>query len=97
MKFGQPDTVFVAEDEKQCREECLSNCSCQAYSFVKVNVNRRRDRQPRTCWIWMDDDLKDLQEEYSYGGPDLFVRVAISDIGTFFFRLVLSPFVTTRC
>ncbi|KAI5555772.1 hypothetical protein BDE02_19G106400 [Populus trichocarpa] len=80
MKFGQPDTVFVAEDEKQCREECLSNCSCQAYSFVKVNVNRRRDRQPRTCWIWMDDDLKDLQEEYSYGGPDLFVRVAISDI-----------------
>jgi hypothetical protein len=59
----------------------------------------RRDIQPRnkTCLIWRDDDLKDLQEEYSYGGPDLFVRVAISDIGTFFFRLVLSPSVTTRC
>jgi hypothetical protein len=98
MKFGQPDTVFEVEDEKQCREEC-SQCQCQAYSFVKGKVNMRRDIQPRnkTCLIWRDDDLKDLQEEYSYGGPDLFVRVAISDIGTFFFRLVLSPFVTTRC
>ncbi|KAI5555762.1 hypothetical protein BDE02_19G105600 [Populus trichocarpa] len=81
MKFGQPDTVFEVEDEKQCREEC-SQCQCQAYSFVKGKVNMRRDIQPRnkTCLIWRDDDLKDLQEEYSYGGPDLFVRVAISDI-----------------
>jgi len=97
MKFGPPDSSFVIEDEKQCREECLRNCQCQAHSFVKGEVNMRRDEQPNnnTCLIW--DDLKDLQEEYSYGGPDLFVRVAISDIGTFFFRLVLSPFVTTRC
>ncbi|KAL9382724.1 hypothetical protein Peur_025759 [Populus x canadensis] len=41
----------------------------------------RRDRPPsdNICLIWMDD-LKDLQEEYSYGGPDLFVRVTIADI-----------------
>ncbi|KAI5555773.1 hypothetical protein BDE02_19G106500 [Populus trichocarpa] len=80
MKFGPPDSSFVIEDEKQCREECLRNCQCQAHSFVKGEVNMRRDEQPNnnTCLIW--DDLKDLQEEYSYGGPDLFVRVAISDI-----------------
>jgi hypothetical protein len=98
MRVGQPETSFVVEDEKKCREECLNKCRCQAYSFVNAEVNMRRERQPSNniCLIWMDD-LKDLQEEYSYGGPDLFVRVAISDIGTFFFRLVLSPFVTTRC
>jgi len=72
MKFGQPDSSIVTKDENKCREECLRNCQCQAHSFVKGGVNLRRD-EPRnnTCFIW--DDLKDLQEEYSYGGPDLFV------------------------
>ncbi|KAL9382726.1 hypothetical protein Peur_025761 [Populus x canadensis] len=79
MKFGQPYSSFVTEDENKCREECLRNCQCQAHSFVKGEVHLRRG-EPRnnTCFIW--DDLKDLQEEYSYGGPDLFVRVAMSDI-----------------
>lgn len=82
MKFDQPGSKFEVEDENNCREECLSKCQCQAYSFVKVKVNMRRDRQPinNTCLIWMDEDLKDLQEEYSSDGPDLFVRVSISDI-----------------
>jgi len=98
MRVGQPDIKYEAEDEKQCREGCLDKCQCQAYSFVKWEINMRRDRQPghNTCLMWMDD-LKDLQEEYSYDGPDLFVRVPIAEIGTSFFRLVLSPFVTTRC
>ncbi|KAJ6855917.1 LOW QUALITY PROTEIN: hypothetical protein NC651_040517 [Populus alba x Populus x berolinensis] len=80
MKFGQTDLSFMTADEKQCRDECLRNCQCQAHSFVKGEVNLRREKRLRnnTCFIW--DDLKDLQEEYSYGGPDLFVRVAISDI-----------------
>ncbi|KAG6738989.1 hypothetical protein POTOM_058624 [Populus tomentosa] len=79
---GKHDTSFVVEDEKQCRQKCLINtCQCQAYSFVKEEVNRRRGRQSgtNTCLIWMDD-LKDLQEEYSHDGPDLFVRVPIADI-----------------
>ncbi|KAH8480038.1 hypothetical protein H0E87_030313 [Populus deltoides] len=81
MRVGQTDNSFVVEDEKKCREECLDKCQCQAYSFVKEEVKIRRDRQPgkNTCLIWMDD-LKDLQEEYSYDGPDLFVRVPIADI-----------------
>jgi len=98
MRVGQPAASFVVEDEKKCREECLDKCHCPAYSFVKGEVNMRRDRPPsdNSCLIWMDD-LKDLQEEYSYDAPDLFLRVPIADIGTSFFRLVLSPFVTTRC
>ncbi|XP_073262835.1 G-type lectin S-receptor-like serine/threonine-protein kinase At4g03230 isoform X1 [Populus alba] len=80
MRVGQQYTSFVVEDEKKCREECLDKCQCQAYSFVKGEVNKRRERQP-TCLIWMDD-LKDLQEEYSHDGPDLFVRVPIADIGS---------------
>ncbi|KAH8480040.1 hypothetical protein H0E87_030315 [Populus deltoides] len=81
MRVGQTDIKFETENEKKCREECLSKCPCHAYSFVKEEVNMRRDRQPgyNTCLIWMDD-LKDLQEEYSYGGPDLFVRVTVADI-----------------
>lgn len=81
MRVGQQYASFVVEDEKKCREECLDKCQCPAYSFVKGEVNMRRDRQPgnNTCSIWMDD-LKDLQEEYSYDGLDLFVRVPIADI-----------------
>ncbi|KAJ6855915.1 hypothetical protein NC651_040515 [Populus alba x Populus x berolinensis] len=81
MRVGQPDTSFVVEDEKQCREKCLNKCQCRAHSFVKGGVNR--DRQPSTtsCLIWMED-LKDLQEDYSDGGFDLFVRVTVADIDT---------------
>ncbi|CAK7349998.1 unnamed protein product, partial [Dovyalis caffra] len=81
MRVGRSETRPVVEDENKCREECLNNCRCQAYSYIEGEPNRRRDRQPsnNVCWIWIDD-LKDLQEEYSYGGLDLFVRVTLSDI-----------------
>ncbi|KAF9661837.1 hypothetical protein SADUNF_Sadunf19G0110300 [Salix dunnii] len=80
MRVGQQENKFAVESETKCREECLNNCPCQAYSFVKGGVNKRRNRQPsiNMCLIWTDV-LKDLQEEYSYGEPDLFVRVAIAD------------------
>jgi hypothetical protein len=38
------------------------------------------------------EDVKDLQEDYSDGGLDLFVRVTVADIGTsfdLFFLLLL--------
>ncbi|KAJ6421908.1 hypothetical protein OIU84_026942 [Salix udensis] len=75
MRVGKQDNKFEVESETKCREECLNKCPCQAYSFVKGEINKQRDRQPsiNMCLIWTDV-LKDLQEEYSYGGPDLFVR-----------------------
>uniref|UniRef100_A0A6M2F0S7 Non-specific serine/threonine protein kinase n=1 Tax=Populus davidiana TaxID=266767 RepID=A0A6M2F0S7_9ROSI len=79
MRVGQPDTSFVVEDEKQCREECLDKCQCRAHSFVKGGVNRVRQPSSNSCLIWMED-LKDLQEDYSDGGLDLFVRVTVADI-----------------
>ncbi|KAJ6761887.1 S-LOCUS LECTIN KINASE FAMILY PROTEIN [Salix koriyanagi] len=78
MRVGQQDNEFELESETKCREECLNKCPCQAYSFVKRGVNMRRDEIKNFCLIWMDI-LKDLQEEYPDGGPDLFVRVAIAD------------------
>ncbi|KAB5512975.1 hypothetical protein DKX38_030003 [Salix brachista] len=75
MRVGQQDKKIAVENETICREECLNNCSCQAYSFVE-EVNRRRE--PITCLIWTDA-LKGLQEEYSFGRPDLFVRVSKTD------------------
>ncbi|KAF9661835.1 hypothetical protein SADUNF_Sadunf19G0110100 [Salix dunnii] len=79
MRVGQQDNKFEVENDTKCREECLNKCPCLAYSFVKGEVNWRRDRQPiNTCLIWTDV-LEDLQEEYSYGGPDLFVRVSKPD------------------
>ncbi|KAG5224928.1 G-type lectin S-receptor serine/threonine-protein kinase [Salix suchowensis] len=80
MRVGQQNHKFKVENDTKCREECLNQCSCQAYSFVKGGVNKRRDRQPviNMCLIWTDV-LQDLQEEYSYSGPDLFVRVSIAD------------------
>ncbi|KAJ6421904.1 hypothetical protein OIU84_026938 [Salix udensis] len=80
MRVGQQNRKFQVENETICREKCLNNCPCQAYSFVKGNFNRQWFRQPsiNMCLIWTDD-LKDLQEEYSYGRPDLFVRVSKTD------------------
>ncbi|KAB5512854.1 hypothetical protein DKX38_029882 [Salix brachista] len=80
MRVGKQDYKFEVESETKCREECLNNCPCHAYSFVKGEVNKQWDRQPsiNMCLIWKDF-LMDLQEEYSYGGPDLFVRAAIAD------------------
>jgi hypothetical protein len=91
MRVWQPNTSFVVEDEKQCTEECLNKCQCRAHSFVKGEVNRDRQPSSNSCLIWMED-VKDLQEDYSDGGLDLFVRVTVADIGTsfdLFFLLLL--------
>jgi hypothetical protein len=59
---------------------CLTNCDCKSYSY-----------EQGSCWIWKQD-LVNLQEEHP-DGNNLFVRVAISDIGTvltvpFYFNLL---------
>jgi hypothetical protein len=73
MKVNNPDSnIFDANNETECRKQCLNSSLCQAYSF-----------QPLTdiCWIWTEN-LSNLQEEYINGGRNLFVRVAKSVIGT---------------
>ncbi|EEF39677.1 serine-threonine protein kinase, plant-type, putative [Ricinus communis] len=83
MKVYNTDSKFDVKNETECRDKCLSSCQCHAYSYTGGKNSTRRDIGPTnsTCWIWTED-LKNLQEEYLYGGHDLFVRVSRSDIGS---------------
>ncbi|KAJ6925630.1 hypothetical protein NC651_010129 [Populus alba x Populus x berolinensis] len=52
----------------ECRNECLSNCSCIAYSYYK-GIG---------CMLWTRS-LIDIQK-FSYGGADLYLRLAYSEL-----------------
>ncbi|XP_059628359.1 G-type lectin S-receptor-like serine/threonine-protein kinase At1g11330 [Cornus florida] len=57
---------FAAGDK--CRSQCLNDCSCTAYSYYS-GIG---------CMQW-SGDLIDIQE-FSYGGADLYIRVAYSEL-----------------
>ncbi|XP_056171424.1 G-type lectin S-receptor-like serine/threonine-protein kinase At4g03230 isoform X3 [Syzygium oleosum] len=80
MKVGKPDSEFVAADEMECKKECLNNCQCQAYSFEEgESAAAHGGSGGGLCWIW-SENLNNLQDGYDEG-RDLFIRVAVSDIG----------------
>ncbi|KAI6697442.1 hypothetical protein NL676_017561 [Syzygium grande] len=33
MRAGRPDGQISADSEEQCKQKCLGDCKCQAYSF----------------------------------------------------------------
>ncbi|XP_044465170.1 G-type lectin S-receptor-like serine/threonine-protein kinase At4g03230 isoform X2 [Mangifera indica] len=72
MKLGKPDKEAEAPGEIECRERCLKKCECQAYSFEKRN-RTRRDSRNSTCWLWIED-LNNIQENYTGGGRDIYLR-----------------------
>ncbi|GMY39823.1 G-type lectin S-receptor-like serine/threonine-protein kinase At4g03230 [Fagus crenata] len=84
MVVGEkPNQNPAVKNEMDCRKVCLTNCDCKSYSYESYGQ--------RPCWIWKQD-LVNLQEEHP-DGNNLFVRVAISDIGTvltvpFYFNLL---------
>jgi hypothetical protein len=70
MKVNNPDSrIYDANNETECRKQCLNSSLCQAYSLTDI------------CWIWTEN-LSDLQEDYTDGSRNLSVRVAKSVIGT---------------
>ncbi|OMO84803.1 S-locus glycoprotein [Corchorus capsularis] len=71
MKVAYPGSPYEANDETDCRGECLKNCQCQAYSYLVQNGSN-------SCFTWTEE-LKNLQDNQD-GGYDLYVRVALSDI-----------------
>ncbi|XLU26369.1 hypothetical protein S245_062435, partial [Arachis hypogaea] len=74
VKPGIPDGKYPAENESECKERCLQNCShCQAYSYVEADVNGYR------CWIWTQelDTVQDVEDDHL---RNLFVRLDKSDI-----------------
>lgn len=84
MKVGKPDSQLAAEDDAECRKECVNNCQCQAYSYEENGTSRGGGGGGGrlgggTCWIWTES-LNNLQDDY-IGGRDLQVRISVSDIG----------------
>ncbi|KAL5772593.1 hypothetical protein ACOSQ2_012517 [Xanthoceras sorbifolium] len=72
LKYGMMKLPDFAErrsaPEDECRELCLSNCSCIAYAY-DVGVG---------CMTWRDN-LTDVQQFYSKG-TDFYSRVAHSEL-----------------
>ncbi|KAI7746290.1 hypothetical protein M8C21_024705 [Ambrosia artemisiifolia] len=58
---------------EECGTKCLQNCSCMAYANPEKNQS--------VCLIWFNDllDIQVLPE--GSGGPDIFVRMASSELG----------------
>uniref|UniRef100_A0A2N9HW38 non-specific serine/threonine protein kinase n=1 Tax=Fagus sylvatica TaxID=28930 RepID=A0A2N9HW38_FAGSY len=71
-----PDTTYTwvntSMNLKECREKCLSNCSCTAYtnSDIKEGIG---------CAIWFGD-LLDIKQ-FPDGGQDLYIRMHPSELG----------------
>ncbi|XP_059627441.1 G-type lectin S-receptor-like serine/threonine-protein kinase At1g11330 [Cornus florida] len=59
---------WLSISEDICKSQCLNNCSCIAYSYYSGFG----------CMQW-SADLIDIQE-FSYGGADLYIRVAYTEI-----------------
>ncbi|KAF5726432.1 serine/threonine-protein kinase [Tripterygium wilfordii] len=73
MKVSKPDEHFRTNNETDCKMACLENENCHGYSY------EFRDTGRCNCWIW-SEELKNLWENYTSGGRDIQVRVAVSDI-----------------
>ncbi|KAG2717138.1 hypothetical protein I3843_03G160900 [Carya illinoinensis] len=84
MKVIDPDKTELVEDEEKCRKLCLDSSRCQAYSYTYRGERKGRigtTNNTNNCSIWTEE-VRNLQEEYTGHGLDLFVRVAESDIET---------------
>ncbi|KAL4597325.1 hypothetical protein ACB092_12G224100 [Castanea dentata] len=57
---------------KECRAECLNNCSCMAYTNSDI-------REGAGCAIWFGD-LVDIKQ-FPTGGQDLYIRMHPSELG----------------
>nr|GMD91517.1 G-type lectin S-receptor-like serine/threonine-protein kinase At4g27290 [Ipomoea batatas] len=79
-----PDTEFstfnASMNLQECRQVCLNNCSCMAYSSLNISNGENG------CLLWFGD-LMDITV-VALKGQDLYIRMASSDSG----NNLLSPF-----
>lgn len=69
--MGVPDFIIsVSSVKEDCESDCLSNCSCMAYSYY-IGIG---------CMHW-NRSLIDIQEYTMDGAADLFIRLAYSELG----------------
>nr|GMC50238.1 G-type lectin S-receptor-like serine/threonine-protein kinase [Ipomoea batatas] len=80
MILGEPDPrIPNAKNEEECKQDCLRDCQCQAYSYIAVNPRKRGTSDLKhECRIWTSN-LAGLQKDDTTG-LNLSVRVAISDL-----------------
>ncbi|KAF5191597.1 G-type lectin S-receptor-like serine/threonine-protein kinase [Thalictrum thalictroides] len=68
---AKPQSLPAAASADECRLACLNNCSCNAYAYTSSK-----------CSIW-DGNMLSLQQfaaDENDGGPDLYLRLAASEI-----------------
>ncbi|KAF6166418.1 hypothetical protein GIB67_034969 [Kingdonia uniflora] len=71
LKLPDSPNILVnksVKSAKECKMECLANCSCMAYAATKMSG----------CITWFGD-LTDIRE-YPEGGQDLYIRLAASEL-----------------
>ncbi|KAF4386945.1 hypothetical protein F8388_006900 [Cannabis sativa] len=68
LKLPDLYTYVDIKIDNDCYKWCLNNCSCVAYAYVN-GIG---------CLVW-SEDLIDI-ESFSYGGADLFVRLAQAEL-----------------
>ncbi|GKV48275.1 hypothetical protein SLEP1_g55097 [Rubroshorea leprosula] len=83
VKLPETTTAFVDRSMslKDCGDQCLRNCSCTAYANADIRNGGTG------CVIWAGE-LLDIRE-HPLGDQNLFVRLAASDLGKFYFLLSL--------
>ncbi|ONI18605.1 hypothetical protein PRUPE_3G226100 [Prunus persica] len=92
MKLGKPNTRIKVDNETVRRNECLSNCLCQAYSYAAAANNTRWDASTSSlCWTWLAE-LNNLEEEYGDDGHNISVRIALSDSETVSLGTTINPY-----
>jgi hypothetical protein len=73
-----PDTTYTwvntSMNLKECREKCLSNCSCTAYTNLDI-------KEGIGCAIWFAD-LLDIKQ-FPDGVQDLYIRMHPSELGMY--------------
>ncbi|KAK4845748.1 hypothetical protein QYF36_008658 [Acer negundo] len=74
IKVGKADMNFEANSENECKEACLKDCNCQAYSFEMPENSQLRGVTNKTCWIW-SDYLNNIQFDDTDGGREIHLRV----------------------
>ncbi|KAJ7948550.1 S-receptor-like serine/threonine-protein kinase [Quillaja saponaria] len=74
MKVPDTTTSWLNKSmtRNECREECLNNCSCMAYTNSDIGDGGSG------CVMWFND-LNDLRVQPA-GGEDLYVRVPASEL-----------------
>ncbi|OWM90972.1 hypothetical protein CDL15_Pgr023305 [Punica granatum] len=82
IKVGRPSVRSEVTDPTECKDKCLPNCECRAYSYT-YNESVATDK----CWLWLQD-LNNIQED-TENGRDVYVRV---EHLSFYYRLSSTQF-----